>query len=188
MATEAYVYVGNVKRWDGTVKFRFRSSEDNTIYDVPLGATINLNDVDLAKLDDRYILVPVGIAPGVAPAIRELDFIEEDPIPVGQVLTKTARGFEFEPPGGVSGTWKAPVDDVEGLPSSGNTSGDVRLAMAEGVLYYWDSVEWNALAGGGGGNGGEASFIDVPASLTGLDDGEILVWDSGDSRFEPGVL
>src|ERR1044072_878588 len=162
MATEPYVYVGNVKRYDGTTSFKFRSTEDETVYEVKRGEVVNLNDVDLAKLDDRYILTPAGDAPGVPPLIKELAFIDEADTPIGQVLTRTARGFEFEPPGGVSGTWKSPVADTGALPGTGNTDGDVRVVFEpEPTLYCWHSAAWVQLAGGGGGGGPTTDFITV---------------------------
>lgn len=52
--------------------------------------------------------------------------------------------------------WLPPVADVAALPPTGNTDGDVRLALTENTLHRWDAtaVAWIEISGGGGGNGG----------------------------------
>jgi hypothetical protein len=55
------------------------------------------------------------------------------------------------------------------------------------ALRYWDGDSWELLAGTSTG-GVTGDYIDVPWDATGLDGNESLVWDSGDSRFEPGAL
>jgi hypothetical protein len=102
MATTRYKYVGNVRKFDGTTIFRFRSSEDSTIYEVGLGQTIDLNPLDLERLNDRYIFALENDVPPVRPSARPIDVIEEN-VPNGYVLTKTGRGFEFEPSTGGEG-------------------------------------------------------------------------------------
>jgi hypothetical protein len=96
MATENYVYYGNVRKGDGTTRFKFKSSEDDTVYEVPMGSVVALNAQDLERLNDRYLLIPEGEAPGVTPSIKTLQYLDEGTIPVGYILKRTSRGFEFE--------------------------------------------------------------------------------------------
>lgn len=61
-----------------------------------------------------------------------------------------ATGFEL-------GAWldsiniRPGVASAAALPVSGNNTGDVRFALAEGAFYYWDGAAWIAVGGGGGG-------------------------------------
>lgn len=102
MATNPYVYIGNVAKYDGTTRFKFTSTEDNTSYEVALGQQVELNDADLDRLNDRYILVTPDDAPSAPPSTTMLRVIEEE-VPNGYVLTKTSRGYEFNPPTGGGG-------------------------------------------------------------------------------------
>lgn len=52
--------------------------------------------------------------------------------------------------------WKAPVTAVIDLPTSYNETGDVRLVISTGELYYWDGSAWGLASSAGGGGGGNS--------------------------------
>lgn len=85
---------------------------------------------------DVYI-PPVSTAP--------LDFIQDTTPLVGDVLTRTARGYEFIP-----SSWGAPVTTIDDLPSTGNNPGDVRIVLANFTIRVWNGAAWILAAGAGG--------------------------------------
>lgn len=73
-----------------------------------------------------------------------------------------------------SDQWKAPVADEASLPSSGNTTGDARVAIAEASINIWDGAAWQGVSGGGGGGGNSFATIQPdlgtsPAASSGTD-------------------
>jgi hypothetical protein len=52
--------------------------------------------------------------------------------------------------GGVFGdpSWKDPVVDLASLPSAGNTLGDVRQTLDDGVIYRWNGTIWEVAGAG----------------------------------------
>lgn len=71
------------------------------------------------------------------------------------------------------------IADLEEAPE-GNP---VVFVLEDLTLYGWDGAAWVPLGSGGG-----PDFITVPYDAAGLSDGEALVWDTSDTRFEPGAL
>lgn len=47
-------------------------------------------------------------------------------------------------------SWLPPRADLAAMPASGNVSGDARLSLADGQVYYWTGSAWSALASGSG--------------------------------------
>lgn len=47
-------------------------------------------------------------------------------------------------------SWLPPRADLAAMPASGNASGDARLSLADGQVYYWTGSAWSALASGSG--------------------------------------
>lgn len=97
-----YRWLRNVYKGDGTTILKFKSSA-GPVYEVRLGGTVNLTPQDLAELSAYQVWQLEGESPppdpdpdpgtgGVA-----LSYIDEGNVPIGQVLTRTARGIEFEP-------------------------------------------------------------------------------------------
>ena len=152
MATDPYVYVGNALKGDGTSAFKFRSSEDNSVYLVVRGSQIELNAADYAKLSNTYIFVPAGEEPGSPPLNRPLEFIDEGTIPVGYVLKKTVRGFEFELDSGEGGGSAHVIQD-----DGTNRTQRMNLNfVGDGVAVTDDSDDDATvvtISGGGGGGG-----------------------------------
>jgi hypothetical protein len=108
------------------------------------------------------------------------------------VLVDSAATPEPPPDGGQSyGSWKAPIATADDLPASGNTAGDVRLVLSDAtvsgaLLRYWDGGAWQPLAGGSGGIGPVADFIDIPGALTGITTGQTIGWDG--TEFDPAEV
>jgi hypothetical protein len=50
------------------------------------------------------------------------------------------------------GSWKAPVANAAALPSSNNTSGDVRVALDTGTLWEFNGTSWQS-------DGGSAALL-----------------------------
>lgn len=46
--------------------------------------------------------------------------------------------------------WKAPVNNLAALPSSGNNPADARITLDTFTAYIWNGSAWNAITGGGG--------------------------------------
>jgi len=83
-----------------------------------------------------------------------------------------------------SSHWKDPVPTTEYLPTVNNIAGDVRLVILDMALYGWNGNMWVALASGGL----VGDQIVVPADIAAIANGNILLWDEVDARFEPGVI
>jgi hypothetical protein len=162
MATNPYVYVGNVRKGDGTTGFTFKSSEDDTVYFVQRGQQVELNDADLARLDDRYVFAPAGEEPGSPPVIRPLEYIDEGTIPPGYVLKKTVRGFEFELDSGGEGGGGHVIQD-EG---TNRTQRSNLNFVGAGVTVTDDAANdaTKVTIDGGGGGGGVPDDNSVTAA------------------------
>jgi hypothetical protein len=50
--------------------------------------------------------------------------------------------------------WLAPVANVAALPTTGNHTGDARVALDGPTIHVWTGSAWTAISGGGGGGGG----------------------------------
>lgn len=75
----------------------------------------------------------------------------------------------------------------------GNVRGDVVLVMVDnevsGALErWWDGTDWLPLAGGSGGVGPVADFIDVPFDPVGRFPNDTIIWHADDSEYVSGVL
>jgi hypothetical protein len=81
--------------------------------------------------------------------------------------------------------WREPVATVGALPMTGNTTGDVRLALTTLLLYAWDGDSWAIISGGGGGgSGGGGTFsgwTDIPLT------GGATAWTGDASQPDPAV-
>lgn len=73
-------------------------------------------------------------------------------------------------PGVASPRWKSPVASAVNLPSTGNTDGDVRVALDTNTIYVWDqgTNSWVLASGGGGGTGITDLIGDVQATGPGV--------------------
>lgn len=61
--------------------------------------------------------------------------------------------------------WKDPVASLANLPSSGNTLGDIRMTLDDGVIYRWDGTTWLSGASVGAGQGLSLSGSTLAISL-----------------------
>ena len=102
MATSPYTYVGNAFPGDGTTIIRFFSSEDGFLYEVAQGQGVLLNTFDLTRLSAQFRFSAGLTGMPVTPVTNVLTYYIED-TPVGEVLTRTPRGIEFEPAVGGGG-------------------------------------------------------------------------------------
>jgi hypothetical protein len=51
----------------------------------------------------------------------------------------------FGQPDLANGNWKSPVQDVNNLPTTNNSIGDIRLVLDTSNIYEWDGNQWNML-------------------------------------------
>ena len=115
-------YLRNVNKYDGTTAFSVTDIHGNVVL-VSMGGTADLEMGMIDKLLPMFVLVdPVtGGPPGGG---------DPDPDP---------------PPGTAAAFWKAPVQVLVDLPTTGNEIGDVRLVIDAGSLYTWDGTAWDVL-------------------------------------------
>lgn len=81
-------------------------------------------------------------------------------------------------------SWKAATDTVASLPTSGNQTGDVRVAKDTLDLYIWDGAAWQIVSGGGGGSpGGASGTIQFNSAGSFAGDSQ-LVWNNTGKQLE----
>ena len=78
---------------------------------------------------------------------------------------------------GAAVSWKAAVNTLASLPSTGNTEGDVRITKDTSSIYIWDGAAWVAASGGSGSPGGASGTIQFNNAGVFGGDSE-LTWDN----------
>lgn len=131
------------------------------------------------RITQRYLKPALGIP--------KTDLTNNVQISLGAADTAYQKPGPGIPASDLNIRWRDPVANLAALPASGNTTGDVRLTVDTGIIYWWDSSAWIVASGSsnmtftkfsGTGAGGEsvlATTTDLVAkSVTVTIDGIVL--------------
>lgn len=90
-------------------------------------------------------------------------------------------------PAEASGLWQSSVASAAALPETG-VNGEIRVALDSGVLYMWQSTDWVAITGAGGGDviGAASSTANALARFSGT--GGKTIKNSGITLSDAGYL
>lgn len=121
----------------------------------PTGAALyRIYATDAVDFGNPSLLGEYPIAQlGQAKVFTALNFTSGAPPEVSRTTPGAAKINAATDITGLS--WKGVVADVASLPSSGNSNGDVRVALSNHTIYVWNSntSAWSAATGGGSGGG-----------------------------------